>query len=557
MGTKKSQTKSRSSVKTTKVTAGEAKGISRKLSEKTAKKIPSAKTPLKAGSRAKTASPISKVAVKRKITVVPAKKTVGEKVDTTKTTQPVQKTGIKKSLPPPVRESAKKLLRTKTRERPKKADAVSEKKPPQKTAKAEKTIKEKIAVKKSTGKKPAETITASKSSTPAKKEIKTSPVRLPVKSKAKAEKTVKKAKTVEAVSEKKKLSKAPTANKPTKRKISAKKMTGEKTSGKKPAEVITAGESSAPDKKKAKTSSARIPSKSKAKPEKTVKRTEITKTSSIKTKKSVPGKKAVAVASVKKIKTVPEAIFTTTRKKQPAAQELTIPPKKKSLIRELPEKSKARTKKAPQPAKKTAEVMRSLSPITVRKKKMTTAFKKAEPLTEVPIKTAAQYPESLEEKIKVKRPTVLKIFLPKDELFPEETSMPSSAELPEEYGENELLLMEVDPSIVFVSWEITPADIFGEPGELTLRVYDVTGSDFDSSPANSFFDISLKKRVDSKFFDIKMSGRTVIMEIGLLRPDGTFKAIKRSNQVSMPALQTFEELGISGTLTDSDRPIGY
>ena len=61
---------------------------------------------------------------------------------------------------------------------------------------------------------------------------------------------------------------------------------------------------------------------------------------------------------------------------------------------------------------------------------------------------------------------------------------------------------------------------------LLLRVYDVTGIDFDGTNANRFFDISLRNRADSKFFDIKMQGRDIIMEIGLLHPEGTFKTYK-------------------------------
>lgn len=117
--------------------------------------------------------------------------------------------------------------------------------------------------------------------------------------------------------------------------------------------------------------------------------------------------------------------------------------------------------------------------------------------------------------------------------------------------------MEVDPSVAFVSWEIKPDDISGEAGNLALRVYDVTGIDFDGTNANSFFDISLRNRADSKFFDIKMQGRDIIMQIGLLHPDGTFKTIKQSNRVSMPALQTFDELGIAGSFSDPEPLIGY
>jgi hypothetical protein len=54
-----------------------------------------------------------------------------------------------------------------------------------------------------------------------------------------------------------------------------------------------------------------------------------------------------------------------------------------------------------------------------------------------------------------------------------------------------------------------------------------------------------------------MSGRDIIMEIGILHPEGTFKAIKRSNRVSMPDLQDLEEFGISGPLSGADILIGY
>jgi hypothetical protein len=54
-----------------------------------------------------------------------------------------------------------------------------------------------------------------------------------------------------------------------------------------------------------------------------------------------------------------------------------------------------------------------------------------------------------------------------------------------------------------------------------------------------------------------MQGRDIIMEIGLVHPEGTFKAIRQSNRVSMPALQTFEELGIAGSLSDPETLIGY
>ena len=153
----------------------------------------------------------------------------------------------------------------------------------------------------------------------------------------------------------------------------------------------------------------------------------------------------------------------------------------------------------------------------------------------------------------------LKIFLPHEEYFSEplKTSFP---ELPEEYGENELILMEVDPSVVFVSWEVKPDEVARKAGRLNLRVYDVTGADVNSSKylsnSGNFFDIPVRNRVDSKFYELKMSGKEVVMEIGLVHGKKKFRPIIRSNRVSIPELYEFEEPGTKG-LEKTDKILGY
>jgi hypothetical protein len=132
--------------------------------------------------------------------------------------------------------------------------------------------------------------------------------------------------------------------------------------------------------------------------------------------------------------------------------------------------------------------------------------------------------------------------------------------LPEEYGENELILMEVDPSVVFVSWEIKPDELARKTGRLNLRVYDVTGEELTGSrylsDTGTFLDIPVRNRVDSKFYELKMSGKEVIMEIGLLHGKKKFKPIIRSNRVSIPELREFEKTGNKRS-EDTDNPVGY
>ena len=128
--------------------------------------------------------------------------------------------------------------------------------------------------------------------------------------------------------------------------------------------------------------------------------------------------------------------------------------------------------------------------------------------------------------------------------------------LPEEYGENDLLLMVVDPITVFASWEITK-DFLPHRGDLTARILDVTGVRSGASPSDRFFEIGIDRWVGTGFFDIRMPGREVIMEIGLFEKDGAFRAIVRSDKVSIPALLTFDELGIVKKLFEEEIPVGY
>lgn len=278
------------------------------------------------------------------------------------------------------------------------------------------------------------------------------------------------------------------------------------------------------------------------------------------TKKPSVGKVGKAVTEKAKVKTAKKI-------KTPAKTESTIITEKKSAVKTGLQKKLAISGAIPQ-IKETVKqktVLKSKekteTPLsTVRKtvkKKETSSLITTEPLPVIGEKPTVAHTASPQVETKPKKASNLKVFLPEEELPPEEAPQVTFPQLPEEYGENELLVMEVDPSIVFVSWEIKPEDISGEAGKLALRVYDVTGIDFDGTNANRSFDISLRNRADSKFFDVKMQGREIIMEIGLVHPEGRFKALKRSNRVSMPALQTLEEFDIAGPLSDSDTLIGY
>jgi len=378
-----------------------------------------------------------------------------------------------------------------------------------------------------------------------------------------SKKTAAKAPAAKAASETTKLTKASAGKETAKGKIPAKtkaKTAGSKTElkktpVKKPAKSADTGKAVTPEKRQVKKSPAKtVVSKTKPASEKTVKAVKPKEAALVKHGKGVVKKPEVKAA--RGVKVAAKAEAAPKKEKKITEKELKAVPERKSAVK----KSVATTKKSAgerlKPKQK-AETPLAAARKGVKKRIKAPAFKGLIKTKEIQKKTAAVSAVSPRREIKPKRSFDLHVFLPEEE-FPEEEPLilPPSA-LPEEYGENELLLMEVDPSRVFASWEIKPEDIAKEAGKLVLRVYDVTGIDSEKVQSCSFFDIPIRQRVGSKFFDIKMPGREVIMAIGLLSPEGSFKAIERSHRVSMPSLQTFEEFWIYISPEDLKKPVGY
>ncbi len=151
----------------------------------------------------------------------------------------------------------------------------------------------------------------------------------------------------------------------------------------------------------------------------------------------------------------------------------------------------------------------------------------------------------------------LKIFLPDRNLTEEDAEDIFFGMLPEEYGENSVIALAVNPNTVFVDWEVVPGDISDKEGDLILRFYDVTGIEFNNSDAVTFTDVLINKRVGSGFFEIRMPGRDVVVALGIISAAGGFIPIVRSEMISFPELLKFDDLGIIQKLFESDIRLGY
>jgi hypothetical protein len=108
------------------------------------------------------------------------------------------------------------------------------------------------------------------------------------------------------------------------------------------------------------------------------------------------------------------------------------------------------------------------------------------------------------------------------------------------YGEEKIALMVRDPYLVHAYWEVTPSRIehekawFGWNSKLAVRIYDVTGIQFDGRNALGYFDQEVFERVGSWYFDVERPSHSFLADIGLLSPEGKFLTLSRSNYITMP-----------------------
>ncbi len=75
---------------------------------------------------------------------------------------------------------------------------------------------------------------------------------------------------------------------------------------------------------------------------------------------------------------------------------------------------------------------------------------------------------------------------------------------------------------------------FGWNSKLTVRIYDVTGIQFDGRNALGYFDQEIFERIGSWYFDVGRPSHAFIADLGLLSPEGRFLTLARSNHIAMP-----------------------
>ena len=119
--------------------------------------------------------------------------------------------------------------------------------------------------------------------------------------------------------------------------------------------------------------------------------------------------------------------------------------------------------------------------------------------------------------------------------------MERSFELPHNYGDNKIVLMVRDPWTIYTYWETCQKieneirDKIRDKGltaqKSILRVYDVT--DPEAEP-KTIFDFELRDWISSWYIHAPESGKTWMVDVGVICTNGEFFTLARSNTVKTP-----------------------
>jgi hypothetical protein len=127
--------------------------------------------------------------------------------------------------------------------------------------------------------------------------------------------------------------------------------------------------------------------------------------------------------------------------------------------------------------------------------------------------------------------------------------VPTTPELPDNYGDNRIVLMVRDPLWLFTYWEIrkdvldsarSALGVLTHNTKIVLRIYDVTDIIFNGTNAHKYFDIEVTGGARDWYIEVGEPSRSFCVDIGFLSPNGTFRILARSNTVRTPRMSISE-----------------
>jgi len=254
-------------------------------------------------------------------------------------------------------------------------------------------------------------------------------------------------------------------------------------------------------------------------------------------KTTVAGKSAKAKpAQLKKTSTKKQSVKKTTAKKAVTAKKKTSS-NKAAVVKTAKKKAVAKKTAAKKPAaKKTAAKKATTKKAATRKATTKKAATKSAPAK------ASRRTWVIPKRVKEPLRSQEKVADAKYYTGPDadQAALRSSDKLPAGYGEDRITLMARDPSLTYAYWEATPERLvkerswFGMEAALVVRIYDITGVQFDGRNAVGYFDQDVNEHVGSWYFETGRPGHSFCADLGMRSPEGRFLTLARSNYITMP-----------------------
>ena len=137
-----------------------------------------------------------------------------------------------------------------------------------------------------------------------------------------------------------------------------------------------------------------------------------------------------------------------------------------------------------------------------------------------------------------------------------------TGELPDFGQDDRLVLMAVDPYLVYAYWNITPPRIaaaqalFGkdELDAHVLRFHDTTGIDFDGVNCGNSFDVKIHLDAGKWYVRLWSPERRYCADIGLRGKDGRLVALVRANLIETPASWPHVKVDEAAVLVEQGAP---
>jgi hypothetical protein len=139
-----------------------------------------------------------------------------------------------------------------------------------------------------------------------------------------------------------------------------------------------------------------------------------------------------------------------------------------------------------------------------------------------------------------------------------------TGELPDLGEDDRLVLMAVDPYLVYAYWNLTAPRVaaaqalFGKD-ELeahVLRFHDTTGMDFDGVNCGISFDVKIRLEAGKWYVRLWSPERRYCADIGLRGKDGRLVALVRSNLIETPAAWPHVRVDEAAALVEQGSPAG-